>query len=491
MTSTPGPVRGAGRRRVVGRGEARRPDPDGLWSAERWRTTSGVVSLVSLVAFEAMAVATAMPIAATELSGLGLYAWSFTGFLVTSLFSTAVAGQICDRRGPRLPFASGVGLFAVGLAIAGAAQSMLPFVLGRLVQGLGAGAIIVSVYVLVGLSYPDRLRPRIFSYLSAAWVLPAVIGPLVAGTLAENASWRWVFVGLLPLVVAPVLLLWPRLPGRPDGGESTPSGGRRLLAAAVLATGAATLQLGGQRAEHGREVTGVVLGVLGLAGVVAASRALFPPGTGRLRRGLPSVVALRGVQAGAFFGVEAFLPLMLVEHRGLSATAAGAVLTGAALGWSAGSWWQGRPTLRLGRGRLTLVGSCAVLVGLGIASTAVSTDPAVPVLVAAFGWMVAGSGMGVTFSTLSVLLFRLSPEAEQGRNSAALQMSDALGCVLTVGAAGVAYAALRERGGWAFAAVFAGMVVVQLVGVLVATRVTPAAGRDTSAPVQLASGSAG
>ncbi len=452
----------------------RRPDPEGPWSSTRWRTTTGVVALVSLVAFEAMAVATAMPIAARELSGLGLYAWSFTGFLVTSLFSTAVAGQICDQRGPRLPFAAGVGLFAVGLAIAGAAQEMVPFVLGRLVQGLGAGAIIVAVYVLVGLAYPDRLRPRIFSYLSAAWVLPAVIGPLVAGTLAENASWRLVFVGLLPLVVAPVLLLWPRLPGRPVAGGSAVTGPRRMVVAFVLAAGAAMVQLGGQRVEHGRVVTGVVVGVLGLAGVVAAARELFPPGTGRLRRGLPSVVALRGVQAGAFFGVEAFLPLMLVEHRGLSATAAGAVLTGAALGWSGGSWWQGRPGLRLERGRLALVGACAVLVGLAVASTAVITDPPVPVLVAALGWIVAGSGMGVTFSTLSVLLFRLSPEAEQGRNSAALQMSDALGCVLTVGAAGVAYAALRDQGGWAFAAVFAGMVAVQLFGVLVSARVAPA-----------------
>ncbi|MBA3800614.1 MAG: MFS transporter, partial [Geodermatophilaceae bacterium] len=59
MTSTPGPVRGAGRRRVPG---LMRPDPDGPWSAERWRTTTGVVALVSLVAFEAMAVATAMPV---------------------------------------------------------------------------------------------------------------------------------------------------------------------------------------------------------------------------------------------------------------------------------------------------------------------------------------------------------------------------------------------------------------------------------------------
>jgi MFS family permease len=426
---------------------------------------------VSLVAFEAMAVATAMPVAARELSGLGLYAWAFTGFLVSSLFSTAVAGQVCDRRGTRLPFLTGVALFAVGLVLSGTAQAMVPFVLGRLVQGLGAGGILVSLYVVVARVYPDRMRPRIFSYLSAAWVVPSVVGPLVAGTLAENFSWRWVFIGLLPLVVAPVLLLLPYMTGGPEAGTDGSANPPRVLAAFVVSVGAAMVQLGAQQLEHGRTALGVAVGVLGVAGVATAVRRLMPAGIARLRRGLPSVVLLRGLQAGAFFGIEAFLPLMLVVHRGLSPTAAGAVLTGAALGWSAGSWWQGRAGLRLDRDRLPLVGALAVLAGLGVTATAVLPD--VPVATAVLGWILAGSGMGITFSTLSVLMLRLSATAEQGANAAALQMSDSLVSVLTVGLGGVVFAALRQHGGWAFGAVYAGMLGVQLLSVLVATRVTP------------------
>jgi MFS family permease len=100
------------------------------------------------------------------------------------------------------------------------------------------------------------------------------------------------------------------------------------------------------------------------------------------------------------------------------------------------------------------------------------------VTAAVVGWVVAGSGMGVTLSTLSVLLLRLSAAAEQGTNAAALQMADSLGCVLTVGIGGVVYAALRHEGGWAFGAVYAGMLAVQLVSVLVSTRVAP----DTPRP---------
>ena len=469
----------------------REPAADGPWGPALRRTTLGVVALVSLVAFEAMAVATAMPVAARELDGFSLYAWAFTGFLAASLFSTAVAGEVADRYGPRLPVVGGVGLFSVGLTLAGLAPAMVPFVLGRLVQGLGGGAMIVGVYVLVGQCYPDRLRPRMFSYLSAAWVLPAVVGPLVAGVVAESLSWRLVFYGLLPLVVAPVVLLLPKLgavaaattetPTETPTGAGAPSrrGGGRVWLALALAVGAATLQLGGQQLEQGAVLLAAAGVLVGAALAVPAAARLMPAGTLRLRRGLPSVVALRGVQAGAFFGVEAFLPLMLVEHRDLSPTLAGVCLTGAALGWSAGSWWQGRPGLTTDRGRLAVVGALLALAGFALTSTAVLTDPAVPVVVSAIGWTLAGSGMGVVFSTLSVLLFRLSPASERGANSAALQMSDALGCVLTVGLGGVLYAILRGRTGDAagveFAVVFAVMLAVQVLGVVVARRVLPVA----------------
>lgn len=465
--------------------------PDSPLAPHLRRTTIGVLALVSLVAFEAMAVATAMPVAARALDGLVLYAWAFTGFLITSLFATAVAGDLCDRFGPRPAVVGGVVVFALGLALAGAATSMVMFVAGRLVQGLGAGGIIVGIYVLIGQAYPDRLRPRIFSYLSAAWVIPAVVGPVVAGTVAENLTWRLVFYGLLPLVVAPVVLLWPLLcrAGPAEPAARLPG---RVWLALVLAVGGAALQLGGQQLEHGAVPLGTATIATGAVLVGLSLRRLLPAGTLRLRRGLPSVVLLRGVQAGAFFGVEAFLPLMLVEHRGLSPTLAGASLTGAALGWSAGAWWQGRPGLSIDRQRLAVAGSLLVLAGLVLTSSAV-VAPTVPPVTAAVGWVIAGSGMGITLSTLSVLLFRLAPPGEEGSSSAALQLSDALGCVLTVGLGGVLYAALHDRAGAVaaagggggevdiapeFAAVFAVMITAQVLAVLVARRVLPRPGRQ-------------
>jgi MFS family permease len=437
------------------------------------RVTVGIVSLVLLIAFEAMAVATAMPVAARELEGLGLYAWSFTGFMIASLFATAVTGEVCDRIGPSLPLLAGVGIFLLGLLVAGLAPTMWPFIVGRMIQGLGGGTVIVALYVVVARAYDEAVRPRIFSYLSAAWVVPSIVGPLVAGFVTEQWSWRWVFLGLAPFVFVPVVLTLPAVRGLPDV-SSPPRRGRAVLALGV-ALGAGLLQYAGQRVERDDWLVAGVAAIVGVALLVPGLRRLLPPGTLRVRRGLPAVVALRGAIAGAFFGAEAYLPLMMVEHRGLSPTLGGLTLTGAALGWAGGSWWQGRPSMRLPRSRLVVIGAATATAGIALAGTAaiVTEAFAVPAWVAALGWLVGGTGMGLTMSSLSVLLFELSPVADQGANSAALQMSDALGSVVMIGTGGVLFAVLHdtEPGIVTFGVIFAVMVLTGLFATWVASRV--------------------
>ena len=211
----------------------------------------------------------------------------------------------------------------------------------------------------------------------------------------------------------------------------------------------------------------------GLALVIVSLPRLLPPGTLRFARGIPTVVALRGVFAGAFFGAQAFIPLMLVEHRGLSTTLAGLVLTVGALGWSSGAWWQGRKALRTSRTRLILAGAVLVTVGLVLALVAVF--PAVPVWVIGVGSVVSGLGMGLSLASLSVLLLAYTPTREQGAAGAASTMADALGNVALIGGAGVIFALLHDRVGAVpvFASIDLVMIVVALSAVVLAGRVRP------------------
>ena len=429
----------------------------------------GIVSVVLLIAFEAMAVATAMPRAVSELHGLAWYAWAFSAFVVTSLFAMVVAGEVCDTRGPMRPLVGGVVVFTAGLVVAGTAVDMAVFVVGRAVQGLGVGAVLVALYVVVARAFPQELRPRVFSLMSSAWVLPSIVGPAVAGFTADHLSWRWVFLGVSVLVVPALLLVLPSLPRLEAGTPSTRVSRKR--AALMTAVGVACLQYAAQRLD----LVGVGFAVGGAALVVPTVGRLLPPGTLRFARGLPAVVAMRGVLAGAFFGAEVFIPLMLVSQRGLTATEAGLTLTGGALGWSAGSWHQGRPGLATPRHVLIRTG--CLLVATAVLGVGLVTWPAVPAWVSAAAWVLGGGGMGVAMASVAVLLLQLSPLTDQGVNSAALQVSDSMFSAVTIGLGGAIYAVSLGHAGaqpWALRTVDLLMIVIVLAGAVLAGRVRAA-----------------
>ncbi|MEU9078914.1 MFS transporter [Kitasatospora sp. NPDC048538] len=457
-------------------------DPGGGVLSGRYRAlTLGIVSVVLLLAFEATAVNTAMPVAARQLDGLGLYAFAFSGYFTTTLFALVVSGQWCDRRGPLQPLFTGIAVFGAGLVVAGAAPGMWLFVAGRAVQGLGGGLVIVALYVVVGRAYPERLRPSVFAAFSSAWVLPSIVGPVVSGAVTQHLGWRWVFLAVPVLILLPLAVMGPAL-ARSEREHPVAKGAdfdrRRTVLAAMAAVGAGLLQYAGQRLD----LLGLLPAAAGAALLLPAVLGLLPTGTLRAGRGLPTVILLRGVAAGAFFAAEAFIPLMMVTQRGLSPTLAGLTLTSGGLSWALGSWLQGRPGAE--RYREAMIRGGFVLTAVAIAGAALVLVPAVPAWVAAVAWGVGGIGMGLTVASVSVLMMKLSAPEDAGANSASLQMSDALGNVLLVGLAGVLFAALgggslaaaHEGAGstgsaGAFTVIFLTMAGVALLGALVSGRV--------------------
>jgi MFS family permease len=444
--------------------------PERIFGSGHRALTTGLVAVVSAFAFEAIAVTTAMPVAARELDGVGSYGLAFSAFLTTSLLGMVVAGQVADRRGPVLPFLLAMGVFAVGLVLAGSAASMPLLILARAVQGLGAGLNIVSTYVVIGRAYPDTLRPRVFSAISSAWIVPSLVGPPIAGLLADEASWRWVFFGVLPLLFAGAWLSAPHLRGLDQPAaddETTPRPPGRLWSVVAAAAGAGLLQYAGQRLDR----VAVPVAVVGTALLVVGLPRLLPHGIFRLRRGLPTMVVLRGLLAGAFFGAEAFIPLMLVDERELATTLAGASLTGAALTWSLGAWYQSRPTLAPSRHAMITVGF--VLLGAGIGLVMLSVSPVVPAVTAAVGWLFAGLGMGLALTSLSVLVLEVSALSDQGTNSAAMQVGETLGSILLIGLGGAMFAAMHSGdhgNGRVFVLIWAVMAAITVLGAAISPR---------------------
>jgi MFS family permease len=403
-----------------------------VWTGRYRATTVGMLTLVTIAAFEHLGVSTAMPRMVADLHGAALYSWPFTAFLVASVMATVLSGRFCDRFGPGPALVAGPGLFLAGLIASGVAGGMPVLLAGRVLQGLGLGTQTVAIYVLVALIYPHRSRPAVFGLLAAAWVVPSLVGPTAAGLITEHVGWRWVFLGIAPFALLGVLLLTPvirKLPAtEPDPGAAPRKG--VAVAAVATAFGIAALTWS---AQHPSFLT-LWLGLAGVAALGPALRVLMPKGTFTAKPGLPATVLVRGVLAGAFFGVEAYVPLTLTAVHGFSPAMSGIPLTVGAIGWAGASHWQGRHP-DLDRGSLIRAGLMALACGLA-AMSLVGADWGLAWLALPF-WLVAGTAMGLAYPSISVLSLDYAAAGDRGFVSSALQVNDMTFSALSVGLGGV------------------------------------------------------
>ena len=412
----------------------------GVFEPGRRLLTTGLVLIVTFVAFESMAVATVMPLVEDDLGALGLYGWVFSGFFLGSLVGVVVAATAGDRMRPVVPFTIGLTLFSVGLLVGGLAPSMLVLVIGRVLQGLGAGVMPATSYLCIGRAYSDAQRPTMFALISSAWMVPSVVGPVVAAWVGASIGWRWVFLALLPLcaVIGVVALLGVRTVAAPE----TPSSERNVLNAFRIAIGAGLVLFG--LGGHGPILTPVALVFGGLL-AVPAFRRLTPVGTLRAAPGLPATVAVRGLLNLAFFAADSWVPFAMTSVRGLPTVWGGLALTAGAILWTAGSWLQARWIRVVGADVLVRRGM--VLIAIGAAGMVLILLPAVPAQLALALWAVAGLGMGLAYSPLAVVAMEAAERGGEGRVTAALQMSDMLGVALGTGIAGAIVAGLESLTG--------------------------------------------
>jgi MFS family permease len=453
---------------------------NGLWAAERRSLTVGLTATITFVAAEALAVVTVMPLVARDLNGLSLYGFVFSAFLLGTMVGIVAAGRVADRRGPAAPYVAGIVVFGAGLAIAGLAPSMPVLIAGRALQGLGAGAIPAVAYVAVGRSLPDHLRARMMAVLSTAWVAPGLAGPALSAEVARAFGWRWVFLGLLPFialtgpVAIPALIRLGRAPAAAGGRGALPAGteyrGHRLIdgvgvavsAGLVLsgltlavgtASGAAAAGAGAAGPHHvalsvPSVVAGCALFVAGCALGLPVLRRLMPPGTLTARYGLPATTLSRGLLTFCFFGADAFVTLTITILRHRTPVLAGLAVTGPTLTWTAGSWIQARLSSRWRGRRLVRIGLVIILAGIAGLCAMLRSD--VPVAVGIVAWTVAGLGMGLSYSPITLLMLAEAPPGREGWASASLNLADVLGGALGIGIGGAAISG-ATRFGWPLA----------------------------------------
>ncbi len=411
----------------------------------------GLVLGVVLVAFESTALITALPTITDDLGGDSLYGVSLAVYTLANMVALIVAGQVADRRGPTRTFLVSIGIFVIGLLVAGAANSMWIVVAGRTLQGIGSGGFSPIAYMLVKRAFPSDRQPMMYVFLSAGWVVPSLVAPVFSGIVTEQFGWRWVFFMIVPLAVAVgVVASIPMRHHRAvPGADDSPS----LTAPAVgAAIGVGVLLLALASGTPWEVIVGVAIGG-SLA--VPSLRRLLPRGFFTARRGYPAVLTVRVLAAATFIGIDSFLPLAADRIHGASPMVQGFVIVGAALSWTGGQVIAARrPAARPER-----------MVGSGFALLAASTVLVAPVLWSAWplwatfiGWAIGGFGMGVLYNPTTVVAMGYADDGREGLVSGQVRLTDALGFSMMYGIGG-AVVAVADRGDitlrWALAINFA------------------------------------
>jgi MFS family permease len=404
-------------------------------AAGQRRLQLGLFAIVTIAAFEATALITALPTIADELNGDAYYGATLAANLLANIVVIVAAADAADRLGPARPLIVCAGLFVVGLAVAGVAPSILFVIIGRVLQGAGVGGFAVIAYVAVRLGIPQDRQPTTYALMSAGWVLPSLIAPALAGWVTDTFGWRWVFLGIIPLVLAAGLVVIPPLLTIRPAEITAPPDLHRLRAAVRLALGIGAV-LGGL--TSGSPTVTVPLVVVGGAVAAPAARHLFPRGVVRARPGLPAVIACRLLATMAFLGADSFLPLAADRIHGVGPIAQGMVIIGAALSWTIGQALAARWNGKVPDDRLVRFGFSMLLTG--VIGSAIVLDPDLRLALTFAVWCVGGFGMGMLFNPTTVAAMGHAPDGAAGVVSSQLTMADSLGFALMSGVGGAVVA---------------------------------------------------
>jgi MFS family permease len=397
--------------------------------------TIGLVLVLVVVAFEGLAVTTIMPVTVRALHGLPLYAWSFSGFMLGSLVGTVAAGDYAAERGAAFSFTGALVVLAAGLIMCGFANSMLLFIIGRVIEGLGTGAVRSLAWFAINRAYSARDHVSMGAALSSAYIVPTLIGPTAAGVIDETWGWRLVFFALLPLVPLALWLIARALTQVASTQAASAFEARKSTTAMVMAAGLTLALAGLELSSTPLMLAAVISG--GMTACVAARR-ILPASTLAFGRGLPAILAMRGVLTYGYFGALAFFPIALELVRGLNPTVAGIGISAGSIGWTSGSWLAVASERRFGvtaRAQVVRIGLTLMIVG--IAGTAGTLVHAFPIALAIACWGFAGLGMGISYNTNSVLAIQAVTEHSAATISSSMQLTDSLGQVLGTGMGGI------------------------------------------------------
>ncbi|NIY72979.1 MFS transporter [Marivivens donghaensis] len=399
--------------------------------------------LLLLAALDQTIVSTALPTIVADLGGVEHLSWVVTSYILASTVVAPLYGKIGDLYGRRNTVFVSVGLFLLGSALCGIANSMTFLILARALQGLGGGGLFVLALSVIGDVIPPRERGRVQGLFAAVFSVASVVGPLLGGWFVEAFTWHWIFYINIPfgiLAVAGFAIAF-KPTGRRVKHKIDWWGALTLsltLASLTLAT-----SLGSQLGWTSPSLIGlIVLAIVSLIAFIMIERRAPEPllPLGLFKMNVFWVTSAMGFIVGAaMFGGVTFLPIYLQVAKGVSPTVSGWLLVPMTFGILVASTTAGRYMGRSGRYRiLPMLGTSFIVIGMLLLST---INPDTPNTLFAIYLAIFGAGMGSIFPVVTTAVQNAVSREVMGTATAAGLMFRQVGGSLAVALFGTIFAA--------------------------------------------------
>lgn len=384
-----------------------------------------------LNAADTLVTATIMPSVARDIGGHQYFGWSVAAYLTGSIVAGACSGKLSMALGLRSATALSGAIYAIGCAMGALAPEFVTFIVGRLVQGLGAGAVVALCYVAITALFPERLWPRVYGAVAGVWGAATLLGPTLGGVFAAAGFWRgtfWLFVVQAIIFIGAVMAMLPADRAQ-EGRSRIPSLQLFLLVVAVSLIGAA-----GIVPSPSLAAVLAVAGVIGMAAMLAVNRRtadrLLPASASDLKTatglGLLTVFSCEA----AVIGFTVYGPAFIQARHAASPLVAGYVTGAIAAGWTLCALLVGHVSAQKD-GVLVRLG--AAIIVLGAAASAWTTARADMAWTAA-AFALLGAGFGLSHAFIARRTIGGAPADEQAMASSAVPTSQLIGGA--VGAAG-------------------------------------------------------
>jgi MFS family permease len=394
----------------------------GIWSPQYLPVTLANLTIVAIAAFDGLALVAALPSIANDLGGVALLPWVITAFLATSAVAGITAGPIIDAVGVRRTFRVTGLWFLLSSAAAAAAPNMPLLVVARALQGIGGGLVISVALAAVGLSYPNRLRPRAFAAISMVWGALGFGGPAITAGLLAVSDWRMIFVVQLPITALALAAGWRTLPSTRDRPRRVVMDVRGILlvAALVVVSLLAVSQSGVRWWFTGVGAATAI--ALGAAFWVHSGRSDNPLVEREhiTRFPLKRVHVTSGLVLIAGLAADNYLPLYMQTTRGRSESFAAFSVLFLTVGWTSAAFLVSRLLEHRWReADAILLGSLILVPAVTLGGIGVALNWPIPVIFSAFFFM--GTAIGFVSTSGLTLLQSSADDSEMGRVNSAHQ----------------------------------------------------------------------